>query len=74
VSKGTDFGVSLLVGGLRFFRFFLLLIRIHLRRNLLHEEGHQLEQLLAGQRVLGRVGGDIFEGPLEILVLSKLTS
>ena len=38
------------------------------------EQCHQLEQLLTGHGVLRVVWGDIFEGPLYVLMLGQLSS
>ena len=38
----------------------------------LDEKRHQFEELLAGVRVLGGVGRDVLEGPLEVLVQGQL--
>ena len=69
--EGADLRVPLSVGSLR---FFLRLFRIRKGRNLLHEESHQLEQLLTGKSVLSGVGRDVLEGPLKVLVLGQLAS
>ena len=38
-----------------------------------HKQRHQLEEFVAGVGVLGGVGSDVLEGPLQVLVDGQLT-